>query len=257
MNYDNYELAIKYGEKLKKEENTLSKSVDFKNFIKDSWSEERKIIAFLQFYLKTKIDINPGPIDGFYGPLTDEALHKASCIITKKGTIDWRDDNKNQYKKVKSIYPSYDKIEDFYGKAGTNLITIDLPYYLKLAWNPKQIVRKTTCHKKVAEPFIKVMEEVKSIYSPKDIKALGLDLYGGCIANPPRSMKGGSKPSTHNWGIAFDFNPAQNQLRWTRDKAVFATPDYVEFMDAWNKQGAFNLGEVKNYDWMHFQFVKP
>jgi len=101
------------------------------------------------------------------------------------------------------------------------------------------------------------MEEVKSIYSSKDIKTLGLDLYGGCLANPPRSMKGGSKPSTHNWGIAFDFNPSQNQLRWGRDQAVFATPDYAEFMDAWNKQGAFNLGEIKNYDWMHFQFVKP
>jgi len=256
MNYGNHELAIKYGEKLKREQSS-SRDDDFKKLIKESWSEDRKVIAFLQFYLKNTVGINPGPIDGFYGPLTDEALHTASDLITKKEITDWRKDNKNQYKKAKSIYPSYNKIDEFYGSAGANLITIDLPYYLKLAWDPKQIVRKTTCHKKIAEPFIKVMEEVKSIYSSKDIKALGLDLYGGCLANPPRSMKGGSKPSTHNWGIAFDFNPSQNQLRWGRDKAVFATPDYAEFMDAWNKQGAFNLGEVKNYDWMHFQFVKP
>jgi hypothetical protein len=57
----------------------------------------------------------------------------------------------------------------------------------------------------------------------------------------------------HSWGIAIDFDPMRNQLKWGRDKARLAKPDAKKFWQAWERQGWVSLGRRKNYDWMHVQ----
>ena len=210
-------------------------------------------IKAIQQYLKVTT------IDGYWGPLTDYA-YDSFIEKSKTGVKFFRNDANNPYKHIKSKYPSYISIESFYGSLSdipNRVETFTVPYAHKLAWNTSRKVNKVTCHKLVKEPYLKVLEKVLTIYGEKELKRLRLDLFGGAYYYPPRKMKGGSLISTHSYGVAFDYDPENNQLKWGRDKASFANPDYSDWLDAWNTEGAFSLGEIKNYDWMHFQFVKP
>lgn len=66
-------------------------------------------------------------------------------------------------------------------------------------------------------------------------------------------MRGGTQWSTHSWGIAVDFDPARNRLRWGRDHAAFAHPIYNEWWRCWEEEGWVSLGRRRNFDWMHIQ----
>jgi hypothetical protein len=68
-------------------------------------------------------------------------------------------------------------------------------------------------------------------------------------------MRGGTALSMHAWGIAVDLDPINNQLRWGKDRASFARPEYLPFWKIVEAHGATSLGRAKNYDWMHFQFA--
>ena len=67
---------------------------------------------------------------------------------------------------------------------------------------------------------------------------------------------GGRAMSMHSWGIAIDFDPAHNRLRWGRDRARLAGPDYRAFLDIWEAEGWISLGRERNYDWMHIQAAR-
>ena len=131
------------------------------------------------------------------------------------------------------------------------LVTIDLPYPMRLAWDLNTTVTKMRCHKLVSENFKAVFAEILKVYGYAKIKELGIDLYGGCFNY--RKMRGGSSYSTHSWGIALDLDPARNLLKETSKTARFARPEYKPMIDIFYKHGFINLGVEKNYDWMHFQ----
>lgn len=232
--------------------------IDSLNIIPQSWSKHRKIIGYLQHIIVNVKKFKESLIiDGYYGELTDYAFNSLLEYEATHKIISWRKDYKND-RSIKTKWPNYNKLESFYGKLETipsQLVTIPLPYTHKLAWNPSIKVNETTCHKLVADSYTSILEEVLSIYGKKDIEKLRLDMYGGCYNN--RKMRGGNKPSTHAFGIAFDYDPEYNQLRWDKNKASFAQPDYIEWLNAWNKQDAINLGEIRDYDWQHFQFSRP
>jgi len=86
------------------------------------------------------------------------------------------------------------------------------------------------------------------------VRQLGLDLYGGGYAL--RDKRGGSTPATHAWGIAFDFDPGHNQLKWSDARARFARPDYAAWWQCWEAEGWVSLGRTRNYDWMHVQAAR-
>ena len=139
-----------------------------------------------------------------------------------------------------------------YGKPGpSNLVIINLPYPMKIAWDPLHTVNKMQCHKLVANNFKGVFNDILAEYGIAKIQELGIDLFGGCYNF--RQMRGGDEWSRHSWGIAIDLDPSRNQLKWKKNKAQFAKPEYKKMIDAFYRNGFKGLGPEKDYDWMHFE----
>jgi hypothetical protein len=134
---------------------------------------------------------------------------------------------------------------------GTYLVSIDLPYPMKLSWEKQTIVNKMRCHNLVAKNFIKVFTELLAHYGIAEIQRLGIDLYGGCFNY--RKMRGGNDWSRHSWGVAIDLDPDRNLLHETKSTARFARPEYKPMIDIFYKNGFKSLGVEKNYDFMHFE----
>lgn len=144
--------------------------------------------------------------------------------------------------------------KSLFGKAGGGLVTVELPYTLRLAWEPETTVRRMTCHKAVAEPLVRIFRRTLEHYGMDRLRELGLDLFGGCYND--RKIVGGSKPSMHAWGIAVDMDPDHNGLKVARPDARLSGAEYEPFWGFVEDEGAVSLGRSRNYDWMHFQFAR-
>lgn len=131
------------------------------------------------------------------------------------------------------------------------LVTIMLPYPMRLAWDTENVVHKMRCHKLVGARFLAVFNEILRVYGYAKIKELGIDLFGGCFNF--RKMRGGDDWSMHSWAIAIDLDPGRNQLKETSKTARFAKSEYKPMIDIFYKHGFISLGREKNYDWMHFE----
>jgi hypothetical protein len=141
-----------------------------------------------------------------------------------------------------------------YGKPneeGSYLVSIDLPYPMRLAWDTKTSVTKMRCHSLVADKFKAVFADLLAHYGLPKIQELGIDLFGGCFNF--RKMRGGNDYSRHSWGLAIDLDPDRNKLKETAKTARFARPEYKTMIDIFYKHGFKSLGVEKNYDWMHFE----
>jgi hypothetical protein len=146
------------------------------------------------------------------------------------------------------------QIISIFGKAGDdrNLITVNMPYSRRIAWDLKALTNKMQCHKLVAPVFQKIHAEILEHYGIEEIKRLEIDIFGGCYNF--RKMRGGSDWSRHSWGIAEDLNPIKNGLKIKADKAQFAKKEYRTMMDIYYANGFINQGVEKGFDFMHFEF---
>ena len=196
--------------------------------------------------------------DGAFGPQTEretikfQVSHglKADGVVGEKT---WKFVTKvSENTPLSQRWPKqdYNSMVNFYGPVGENQTSLELPYQMKLAWDTNVIVKKITCHQKVASSLYKVLENVKKIYG-NDISKLNLDLFGGCIN--VRRMRGGSSWSIHSWGAAIDIDPDHNQLRWGRDQAAFGKPIYKDYLDCFEAEGWVSLLRARNMDGMHTQ----
>lgn len=142
-----------------------------------------------------------------------------------------------------------------YGKPNATgegyLVTIQLPYPMRIAWDTDTSVNRMRCHKLVADKFLAVFNEIHRVYGYAKIKELGIDLFGGCFNF--RKMRGGNDWSRHSWGVAIDLHPSKNQLKTPWSKALFSKPEYKPMLDVFYKHGFFSLGKEKGYDAMHFE----
>lgn len=219
-----------------------------------TWPNTRKTVAYVQL-LGKEHQLEVGAIDGYWGPQTDFAFESLQHIL-EKGTppAPWRDETPLNVNPNGWPQQNEAELTRFYGAVGTNLVSVSLPYPHRLSWALNQTINSFQCNAKVRDSIQRVLTGVLQHYGLERIRALGLDRWGGCFNN--RVMRGGTKRSMHAWGIAIDYDPEHNQLKWGRDKAVFARSDYDMWWTLWEQEGWVSLGRTKNYDWMHVQAAK-
>ncbi|MGJ8535899.1 MAG: M15 family metallopeptidase [Parasphingopyxis sp.] len=211
------------------------------------WIDPRCRIA-LEQSLMAEAGIETGAIDGLAGPQTRIALEQ------------WQDRLRSVTPRAAdiahqpAIFPRQRDVRAYFGEPGQNQKLLSLPFPMKLAWDHTHTMDGFFVHEKVHVSAARAFNRILDLYGGQKIVELGLDLFGGSLN--VRNMRGGKKKSMHSWGIAIDFDPAHNALRWGRDRARMAGPDYAAFLDIWEEQGWISLGRERNYDWMHVQAAR-
>lgn len=223
--------------------------------IPSEWGKKRKLIGFIQF-LSQEQDIDSGKLDGYWGPQTEFAYDTLrEKLETGEAPAPWRPEeigraNPNKW----PVQTPQKEIVKYYGDPGKNQTYLHVPYPHRLAWDLSTSLSRFQCHEKVHDSLLRVLKRVLSEYGEDEIKRLHLDLWGGCLN--VRKMRGGTRYSMHSWGIALDYDPTRNKLRWGRDKAGFAKPDYDTWWRLWEEEGWVSLGRKSNFDWMHVQAAR-
>lgn len=225
------------------------------------WPFKKQAVAFIQTVCKDN-NFNPGKIDGLWGSDTEFAYDEYVYFLENgEKRKPWRDDetpvptgpsgNPNNWPKEKT-----DEFYEFYGEPGEeNLVKLILPYPLRLSWDLDAKAKSTRVHKKVKDSLERVLKKVLDHYGIDEIQRLRLDVYAGGYKNRP--IRGGTRPSTHSWGIAFDFDPDNNPLpRSESYRATFKGPEYEKWWQFWEEEGWLSLGRARNYDWMHVQAAR-
>lgn len=222
------------------------------------WSDKRRATAYFQLLLGD-LNFEPGPADGFWGPRTDAAYDLMAGNMDRN----WRDNRDAEpvepapgriIQPVRNIWPKQETtaLSNFYGPpCSVSMSRIEIPWTMKLAWDKKTRIQTISVHEKCAESLSRIFQDVSNTYSTREINEYGLNLFGGSYNC--RKMRGSGRMSTHAWGIALDFDPERNQLRWDANKAFLARPELEPFWQIWEREGWTSLGREKNYDWMHVQ----
>lgn len=225
------------------------------NEIDQSWSEKRKIVGAIQV-LANENSIPASPIDGYWGPISEEAFNQLRKLHFPNENIQpvWRPEESSIANPHNWPKQYTDEFNDFFGNQGDQLISVQLPYTHKFSWQLDKKINAFKCHAKVADSISSVLTKVLNHYGPDEIKRLRLDVWGGCFNIRP--IRGGTKPSMHSWGIAIDYDPNRNKLKWGADKAVFAGEAYRPWWEFWEEEGWVSLGRARNFDWMHLQAAK-
>lgn len=221
------------------------------------WGTARRLIAFQQLMMR-EVGIDSGSVDGLVGPQTRFAFDSYDHW-QRTGALPppWRDQPGTVVAELPPramAWPQQSDVPTFYGTMGVNQARLSLPYEMKLAWN-NQPIRTISVHQKVHDSAKRVFDRIADAYDDAARRRLGIHLFGGSLN--VRLMRGGTSYSMHSWGIAIDFDPERNQLRWGRDQARLAQPDGETFWKLWEEEGWVSLGRTQNYDWMHVQAARP
>ena len=222
-----------------------------------SWSDKRIVIGFLQLWAREE-GIEPGPIDGWWGPQTDYAagemirLQQGAPVAhvtpaTAQNPHHW---------------PKESGVAAFYGPNGTSwshpppkMVKVPSPWPFRIAWNLRQTRTFLWAHVRTADSVATVLERIHSHYGEAEIRRLRLDIFSGDYS-PRRKRGSASQWSMHAWGIAYDFDDTRNRLNWGANQASLARPEYRDFWEIWEAEGWVSLGRARNYDWMHVQAAR-
>lgn len=130
------------------------------------------------------------------------------------------------------------------------LTTINLPYPMRLAWEPSTIVRRLTCNRAVSQSLSRCLSNILAHYgSLEKVSEARMDLYGGCYNFRP--MRGGHNLSMHSYGIAIDLDPEHNPLGKKYSVNAGMMPQAV--VDIFTAEGWTWGGKWSRPDAMHFQ----
>lgn len=167
------------------------KYYDFPN----DWKADKLYIGVIQVACIRK-EIPVGIIDGLWGNNTQSGYEKLLVDLKMKDAPV----EVSQVVKLSTKYndwpkQDYNSMVAFYGKVGENQTSLTLPYPMYLAWEPKTIITKITCHEKVKDSLERILKNTLDHYGLETIKQLHLDNYGGCLN--VRKMRGGSSWSIH------------------------------------------------------------
>ncbi|WP_121061376.1 peptidoglycan-binding protein [Chachezhania antarctica] len=215
--------------------------------------ENRRLVAALQACLN-KLGFEPGTIDGWVGPNTEEALN---AFLFKKTT--GRDEviprERVSGAPGGAAIPKQSEVAAVYGRPGAEverrLKTIELPFSLRIDWNLRQTARRIRVHEEAADQLKAALVAVRDHYGPARMNELGIDRYAGCYNH--RKIRGGTSWSMHAYGCAIDFYAAPNGLRTRCPDALFCKPDYTDFLDIMEAHEWLPAIRLWGADAMHFQ----
>ncbi|MBK0399167.1 peptidoglycan-binding protein [Limibaculum sp. M0105] len=222
------------------------------------WPAGRQAVALLQI-MSRDAGIDPGPVDGLWGPRTEAA---AARLARDEPPLPPRPGGGAARPAAAVDWPSQDPVAmtAFYGPNGVPggrtppLARVPCPWPLRLAWDQSVTIGAISIHESCADSLARVLARVHAAYGTEGALRLGLDLFGGSYN--PRRMRGGSRWSVHAWGAAIDWDPARNRLSWGRDRARLAGPEFAEWWCIWEDEGWTSLGRARNFDWMHVQAAR-
>lgn len=212
----------------------------------------RRVIAAAQMVL-TAARRDPGPVDGFMGQRTEAAATLYLGDAWPRPAVTFGTPGQ-----ALGVWGSEATMAEMFGPAGGADCTagrVPVPWPMVAAWDQSQRIRTIACHRKVAVSLGRVLEAVADTYAQDEIRALGLHLYGGCYNL--RKKRGGADLSTHAYGLALDWDPLRNRLKWDANRARLAKPDAVAFWECFEAEGWTSLGRSANFDWMHVQAPHP
>lgn len=140
-----------------------------------------------------------------------------------------------------------------FGKAGCEHLLVNVPvpanYPLKYDGKPVKSIR---IHKLVADRLAAALQDIINHYG-EDIEkvAPGACVYDGSYNF--RKSRNSSSQSVHSWGLAIDFDAANNTMKMAAPKARLSQPIYEPFWNILEYHGFMSLGRHANYDHMHCQ----
>ena len=189
--------------------------------------------------------------DGIYGPNTEAALFpKTVQGAPEEGGVPIPPPSS----KGGPPWPREKDVAKFYGGIGMHQTTLHLPYPMRIAWDKKTIIRRFSIHEKAHDSALRVFNRIADAFTEAERIDLGIDLFGGCLN--VRRKRGGTSYSMHSWGIAIDFDPERNQLKWGKPKARLSHPDAEPFWKLWTEEGWTSLGRERDFDWMHVEAAR-
>lgn len=220
-----------------------------------AWTMDRQRIAAVQAALD-RLGFEPGVADGLVGHNTRNALeaflHQQSY---GRPLVIPRLSDTPKAAPVKSRLPRQAECDVFYGVPGdqikARLVTVTLPYPLRLDYDLGTSISRVTLHQKCAPSFSDAMIAVRAEYGSDRQTALGLDRYAGGYMH--RRMRGGSKWSMHAYGCAVDFLAEPNGLTTRCPRALFCRLEYKPFLDIMEAHGWLPAIRLWGADAMHFQ----
>ncbi|OED38846.1 hypothetical protein AB833_18085 [Chromatiales bacterium (ex Bugula neritina AB1)] len=227
------------------------------------WSNKRIITACYQIIISLA-GHEVGPVDGLYGPLTRNG--SVWFIRQREGieTVDWEALSPDDINPNNFPCETTDALNSHYGTAKpptscpySKIVQVPSPWKMGLDWNMTQSRSHFNVHSLVADSLKRILEAVFQHYGLEGIKKHGLNRFSG--DHTCRNIRGGSRPSTHAWGIAIDFYGSRNELHRSTNDATpprLAHPELSFFWEQWEKEGWYSLGRMEDRDWMHIQAAK-
>ena len=201
--------------------------------------------------------------DGVIGSKTLNAIiSKLSNGVIKKPTVDpliqkYIDKpikfTKIDYKTSLVKQSVLRKETSVFGQAGCEnmLVSVPVPANYPLKYDGKQ-VKSIRIHKLVADRLAAALQDIINHYG-EDIEkvAPGACVYDGSYNF--RQARNSSSQSVHSWGLAIDFDVANNTMKMSAPKARLSQDIYKPFFDILEYHGFMSLGRRGDYDWMHIQ----
>lgn len=245
----------KIGPKSRKAVARIEQSSDYST---RGMSEKRQLVAATQWCLN-KLGFQAGAVDGYAGHNTRNALDALlyKLVNGKVEVVERHPTNMIMTGSPSTVadIPKQSQVHAYYGdprgRVPSLLVTIKLPFKLRIDWNLNQRTNKMTVHQAAAPSLEAAMIAVHKHYGEDEWRRLGMDRYAGGYNK--RKMRGGSKWSMHAYGCAVDFYAAPNGLRTRCPDALFCGPEYRAFLDIMQEHQWLPAIRLWGADAMHFQ----
>jgi hypothetical protein len=243
----------------------------------EGWLIPRRLLAWQQLML-VDAGLEPGVPDGLVGPGTlfaMEGWHARLRDIDQpepdfglegpppapglpgSGFEDARIGQARSAPDPRFRWPRQAEAAEFYGPAkaiDASLVTVALPYPMRLAWDLDQAVTEIRLHALVAESAVRALTTVATLYTQAELKKHGLDRFGGSFTR--RKMRGGRRWSMRAFGAAISIDPLRNALHDDHSKAYLARPECGPFLDAFAAEGWVSVGRDYDFCWEQLQAAR-